>query len=143
MQYGSLPSSVFFPDYWIWRAPLQRKLSLPFALSHWTRHILSRLFCACPLSKGVVSHLTHALGVTRKRLYRNHPDVHFKPGPFYMGDGLLGWAANLTCIFWTMFVCVIFCIPTELPVTKTNMNYASVCSFLRPTCLVLTTCPIY
>lgn len=59
-----------------------------------------------------------------------------------MGDGLLGWAANLTCVFWTMFVCVIFCIPTQLPVTKTNMNYASVCSFFRPACLVLMTSPL-
>ncbi|KAH9922202.1 APC amino acid permease [Fomitopsis serialis] len=69
---------------------------------------------------------SYIIPIILKRLYRNHPDVHFKPGPFYMGDGLLGWTANLACIFWTMFVCVIFCIPTELPVTQTNMNYASV-----------------
>ncbi|TFY55690.1 hypothetical protein EVJ58_g8087 [Rhodofomes roseus] len=69
---------------------------------------------------------SYIIPIILRRLYRNHPDVHFKPGPFFMGDGLLGWVANLTCIFWTMFVCVIFCIPTELPVTKANMNYASV-----------------
>ncbi|EPT00062.1 hypothetical protein FOMPIDRAFT_1163529 [Fomitopsis schrenkii] len=69
---------------------------------------------------------SYIIPIILRRLYRNHPEVHFIPGPFYMGDGLLGWAANLTCIFWTMFVCVIFCIPTQLPVTKTNMNYASV-----------------
>ncbi|KAI0724668.1 APC amino acid permease [Fomitopsis betulina] len=69
---------------------------------------------------------SYIIPIILKRLYRNHPDVHFKPGPFYMGDGLLGWAANLTSIFWTIFVCIIFCIPTQLPVTKTNMNYASV-----------------
>ncbi|PCH43180.1 APC amino acid permease [Wolfiporia cocos MD-104 SS10] len=69
---------------------------------------------------------SYIIPIILRRLYRNHPEVIFKPGPFYMGNGALGWAANLACIFWTMFVCVIFCIPTELPVTKTNMNYASV-----------------
>ena len=43
-----------------------------------------------------------------------------------MGDGILGWAANITCILWTLFVVVIFSLPTILPVTKENMNYASV-----------------
>lgn len=70
-------------------------------------------------------HLQHSI-LSRRRLYRNHPEVLFKPGPFYMGDGLLGWAANITCISWTLFVCVIFSLPTVLPVTKDNMNYASV-----------------
>ena len=59
-------------------------------------------------------------------MYRNHPEVNFKPGPFYMGDGILGWAANINCILWTLFVCVIFALPNYLPVTSTNMNYASV-----------------
>ncbi|OSX57878.1 hypothetical protein POSPLADRAFT_1155215 [Postia placenta MAD-698-R-SB12] len=69
---------------------------------------------------------SYIIPIFLRRLYSRHPEVNFKPGPFYMGDGLLGWAANLTCICWTLFVCVIFCIPTELPVTSTNMNYASV-----------------
>ncbi|THG98851.1 hypothetical protein EW026_g3410 [Hermanssonia centrifuga] len=58
-------------------------------------------------------------------IFLNHPEVHFKPGPFYMGDGWLGWAANVTCILWTLFVCVIFAMPNYLPVTSENMNYAS------------------
>ena len=64
----------------------------------------------------------------RRRVYEHHPEVQFKPGPFYMGSGLLGWAANVTCIAWTLFVCVIFSLPTVLPVTAQNMNYASVSS---------------
>lgn len=51
--------------------------------------------------------------------------MNFRPGPFYMGDGLLGWAANVNCILWTLFVCVIFAMPNYLPVTPQNMNYAS------------------
>ena len=46
-----------------------------------------------------------------------------------MGDGLLGWAANVICILWTGFVCIIFALPTTLPVTGDTMNYAAV-SFL-------------
>ncbi|KAI0944606.1 hypothetical protein AcW1_002275 [Taiwanofungus camphoratus] len=70
--------------------------------------------------------LSYIIPIFLRRLHRNHPDVNFKPGPFYMGDGLLGWAANTACCLWTLFVCVIFSLPTVLPVTKENMNYASV-----------------
>jgi hypothetical protein len=59
-------------------------------------------------------------------VYQRHPEVIFKPGPFYMGDGFLGWGANICCISWVLFVSVIFALPTVLPVTPTNMNYASV-----------------
>ncbi|KAH9943790.1 APC amino acid permease [Amylocystis lapponica] len=70
--------------------------------------------------------LSYIIPIFLRRLYRNHPEVVFKPGPFYMGDGLLGWAANTACILWTLFVCVVFSLPTVLPVTRDNMNYASV-----------------
>ncbi|KZS89352.1 APC amino acid permease [Sistotremastrum niveocremeum HHB9708] len=69
--------------------------------------------------------LSYIIPIFLRRLYRNHPEVVFKPGPFYM-PGLLGWAANITCITWTCFVVVIFSIPTLKPVTAQNMNYASV-----------------
>jgi len=42
-----------------------------------------------------------------------------------MGPGLLGWTFNVLCISWTLFVCVIFSLPTVFPVTVQNMNYAS------------------
>ncbi|KAI0790989.1 amino acid permease [Abortiporus biennis] len=70
--------------------------------------------------------LSYIIPIFLRRVYQDHPDVKFKPGPFYMGDGLLGWSANVLCILWTLFVCIIFSIPTVLPVTKENMNYASV-----------------
>jgi hypothetical protein len=60
-----------------------------------------------------------------RRVYHSHPEVNFKPGPFYMGDGLLGLLANAMCISWTLFVCVIFSLPNLIPVTAQNMNYAS------------------
>jgi hypothetical protein len=69
---------------------------------------------------------SYIIPIFLRRWYRNHPEVKFKPGPFYMGDGLLGWAANITCIMWTCFIVVIFSLPNIRPVTKDNMNYASV-----------------
>jgi len=62
----------------------------------------------------------------RRRVYEKHPDVKFVPGPFYMGDGWLGWTCNIVCITWTLFVSVLFSLPTYFPVTAENMNYASV-----------------
>jgi len=42
-----------------------------------------------------------------------------------LGPGL-GFAANCICIGWTLFITVIFSMPTLRPVTKDNMNYAAV-----------------
>ncbi|GJE92870.1 amino acid permease [Phanerochaete sordida] len=69
--------------------------------------------------------LSYIIPIFLRRWYRAHPEVHFRPGPFYMGDGLLGWAANVNCILWTLFVVIIFAMPNYLPVTPQNMNYAS------------------
>jgi len=77
--------------------------------------------------------LSYIIPIFCRRLYHNHPEVMFKPGPFYMGDGWLGILCNCTCITWTLFICVLFSLPTELPVTKLNMNYASVSSVLLST----------
>ncbi|KAL5498420.1 TPO5_3 [Sanghuangporus vaninii] len=70
--------------------------------------------------------ISYIIPIFLRRFYRNHPEVKFKPGPFYMGPGFLGWACNSICILWTLFISVIFSIPTILPVTKDTMNYASV-----------------
>ncbi|KAJ6463398.1 APC amino acid permease [Mycena sanguinolenta] len=70
--------------------------------------------------------LSYIIPIFLRRVFQNHPEVMFKPGPFYMGPGLLGWAANIACISWTCFVCVIFSFPTVKPVTALDMNYASV-----------------
>jgi hypothetical protein len=43
-----------------------------------------------------------------------------------MGAGWLGWTCNIICIAWTLFVSVLFSLPTYFPVTAENMNYASV-----------------
>ncbi|KAF5376052.1 hypothetical protein D9615_007717 [Tricholomella constricta] len=70
--------------------------------------------------------LSYAIPIFLRRVFQDHPDVMFKPGPFYMGDGWLGKACNCICIVWVLFICVIFSLPTIRPVTAENMNYASV-----------------
>ncbi|TBU31280.1 APC amino acid permease [Dichomitus squalens] len=69
--------------------------------------------------------LSYIIPIFCRRWYRNHPEVKFTPGPFYMGDGIIGWIANVNCILWTLFVCIIFALPTELPVNGNTMNYAA------------------
>ncbi|KAI1787362.1 APC amino acid permease [Ganoderma leucocontextum] len=69
--------------------------------------------------------LSYIIPIFCRRWYRNHPEVKFTPGPFYMGDGIVGWIANVNCILWTCFVCIIFALPPVLPVNATTMNYAA------------------
>ncbi|THH17487.1 hypothetical protein EW146_g3330 [Bondarzewia mesenterica] len=70
--------------------------------------------------------LSYIIPIFLRRVFENHPEVDFKPGPFFMGNGILGWIVNINCILWTLFVTVLFSIPTVLPVTKETMNYAAV-----------------
>ncbi|KIJ47259.1 hypothetical protein M422DRAFT_74835 [Sphaerobolus stellatus SS14] len=88
---------------------------------------------ASPVAANAIFSLTamaldssYIIPIILRRVYANHPEVQFKPGPFYMGDGLLGWSANIICVVWVSFVCVIFSFPNIVPVTAENMNYASV-----------------
>lgn len=38
----------------------------------------------------------------------------------------IGWAVNTIAVVWILFECVLFSMPTALPVTAVSMNYASV-----------------
>jgi amino acid transporter len=80
------------------------------------------IFALCAISLD----LSYIIPIFLRRVFQDHPEVMFKPGPFYMGDGIIGLGANCICISWTLFVCVIFSFPTTLPVTPQTMNYASV-----------------
>lgn len=45
-------------------------------------------------------------------------------GPFWLGS--LGYVSNVITVLWTVFACVFYSFPAEMPVTKNNMNYVSV-----------------
>lgn len=87
---------------------------------------------ASPVASGAIFAMTamafdlsYIVPIFLRRVYEHHPEVQFKPGPFYMGAGWFGWAVNVTCVLWTLFVCAVFSIPNVLPVTGENMNYAA------------------
>jgi amino acid permease (GABA permease) len=50
----------------------------------------------------------------------------FEPGPWHMGK--IGYFVNAWACIWTLFVSIIFLLPTAMPVTALTMNYA--CAFL-------------
>ena len=46
----------------------------------------------------------------------------FEPGPWNMGK--VGYLVNIWACLWTLFVSIIFILPTVRPVTAITMNYA-------------------
>ncbi|RKF54439.1 Amino-acid permease 2 [Erysiphe neolycopersici] len=47
----------------------------------------------------------------------------FEPGPWHMGK--FSWWVNVWALIWTIFVSLIFLLPTIRPITAQNMNYAA------------------
>lgn len=95
--------------------------------------LLGLLDLASPIAANAIFSLTpmaldgsYIIPIFLRRINYNHPEVNFKPGPFSLGDGIIGNFCNWLSIFWTCFITVIFSLPTVFPVTKDNMNYASV-----------------
>ncbi|SCZ98393.1 BZ3500_MvSof-1268-A1-R1_Chr3-2g06340 [Microbotryum saponariae] len=68
---------------------------------------------------------SYVIPIALKMWFRDHPEVNYKPGPFDLGRGPLMYIINFVAIFWTTFVVIILALPTIMPVTAANMNYAS------------------
>ncbi|GAA5947955.1 hypothetical protein JCM10213_007664 [Rhodosporidiobolus nylandii] len=62
--------------------------------------------------------------ILARMLYKDHPEVMFKPGPFFLGEGWLGWFVRVVALLWTSLVVIVLGLPTIRPVTSINMNYA-------------------
>ncbi|KAG9315600.1 amino acid permease [Chiua virens] len=69
--------------------------------------------------------LSYVLPILFRRTFHSHAEVMFKPGPYSMGDGWFGAFVNIWTILWILFSSVIFSLPTLLPITALNMNYAA------------------
>ncbi|GAA6015215.1 hypothetical protein JCM10207_003645 [Rhodosporidiobolus poonsookiae] len=67
---------------------------------------------------------SYLFAIVARMIWKDHPEVQFKPGPFYLGEGWLGWTVRLIAVGWTSMVVVILGLPTIRPVTTLNMNYA-------------------
>ncbi|EGO23655.1 hypothetical protein SERLADRAFT_438965 [Serpula lacrymans var. lacrymans S7.9] len=47
--------------------------------------------------------LSYIVPIILRRLFHAHPEVQFVPGPFALGNGVMGWVANWGCVVWTLF----------------------------------------
>jgi len=68
---------------------------------------------------------SYMIPVACKLIYRDHPEVNYKPGPFNLGR-TGGAICNIIAITWTAFEVCILIMPTIYPVTAENMNYSSI-----------------
>ncbi|KAL7424711.1 polyamine transporter tpo5 [Cryptotrichosporon argae] len=79
---------------------------------------VNAIFSMC----AVALDLSYLIPVVCRRLFANHEEVNFTPGPFYMR----GWGkyVNAVMLFWTLFEVTILCFPETYPVTASTMNYS-------------------
>ncbi|KAK4051529.1 polyamine transporter tpo5 [Microbotryomycetes sp. JL201] len=107
----------------IWSVWLVVFISLLMGLLAFASYVaVGAIFALCAMALDT----SYIIPIACKLIFRDHPEVQYRPGPFDLGRGLLGWAVPLIAIFWTSFVVIILALPTIVPVTKDNMNYASV-----------------
>ena len=71
--------------------------------------------------------ISYVIPIALRRIYQHHPEVQFKPGPFYMDSETVcsgGWLTSN--VLWTLFVPVMFSFPAVMLATKDTMNYGAV-----------------
>ncbi|ORY82902.1 amino acid permease [Leucosporidium creatinivorum] len=108
------------PIYGVWLVVF---ISALMGLLNFASYVaVAAIFSLCAIALDT----SYVVPIACKLIFRDHPEVMFKPGPFTLGRGILGWTINLIAIFWTAFVVIILALPTILPVDALNMNYASV-----------------
>ncbi|OAV93043.1 hypothetical protein PTTG_02839 [Puccinia triticina 1-1 BBBD Race 1] len=69
---------------------------------------------------------SYAIPIAMKMIFKNHPDVNYKPGPFTLGNGIIMWTINSISVLWVIFISIILAFPMVQPVTTENMNYSSI-----------------
>lgn len=74
--------------------------------------------CACSLDGSYI------VPIACRLIFKDHPDVNFKPGPFALPP-TISKVISCIAIAWTSFVVCILVLPTVMPVTALNMNYAA------------------
>ncbi|KAJ9102235.1 hypothetical protein QFC19_004779 [Naganishia cerealis] len=105
----------------VWSVWLVIVLSIAMGALSWASLIAAQaIFSMC----AVAMDLSYVIPVVCRRWYSNHPEVKFRPGPFYMGSW--GLWVNIIMVSWTVFECIILAFPTIQPITAQNFNYASV-----------------
>jgi len=125
---GGLPDRGLFGKMSSWKIPLWGVwlvvvLSMLLGLLQFASSVaLNAVFSLCAIALDT----SYAVPILCKIIFRDHPEVNYRPGPFDLGRGILAKAVNWAAVLWIAFVTVIFCLPTVRPTTALNMNYASV-----------------
>ncbi|POW17353.1 hypothetical protein PSTT_00751, partial [Puccinia striiformis] len=116
---GGLPDRQFF-------GKLSERTKIPFR-AVWVVILISLGFGSLDFVSTVAAlDSSYAIPIAMKMLFKNHPDVKYKPGPFSLGNGVTMWAINSISVLWVIFISVILAFPMVRPVTMENMNYSSI-----------------
>ncbi|KAI5454540.1 polyamine transporter tpo5 [Naganishia albida] len=116
--FGRLNSYTKTPVWSVWLVII---LSVAMGALSWASLIAAQaIFSMC----AVAMDLSYVIPVVCRRWYSTHPEVKFRPGPFYMGNW--GLYINIIMVSWTFFECIILAFPTVQPITATNFNYSSI-----------------
>lgn len=59
-------------------------------------------------------------------MYRGRSSIWLPQTRYFKLPSVLGWIANMVTVFVAVFVLIFYTFPVAMPVTGTNMNYASV-----------------
>ncbi|KAJ3096382.1 hypothetical protein HK100_005585 [Physocladia obscura] len=125
---GGLPFSSFF-------GKMNSKLNVPVN-AVWVIIIISIIMGLLNLASAVAVNAIFSLATIAMdwsycipivyKIYYCHitKELTFAPGPFTMGPRL-GLVINIIAVLWTAFVSSILVLPTVMPATVDNMNYAS------------------
>lgn len=66
--------------------------------------------------------LSYIIPVVCRRVFANHPEVVFHPGPFYMGSW--GLWVNILMIVWGLYETTILTFPQNFPFDEKTFNYS-------------------
>ncbi|CED83366.1 apc amino acid permease [Phaffia rhodozyma] len=115
--FGRLNKTTQTPLFAVWAVVL---FSMALGALNFASGIaVNAIFSMC----AVALDISYVIPVIARRIYKNHPEVQFVPGPFYMGE-TLGLIINLLMVGWTFFECIILSFPTFQPITAQNFNYS-------------------
>ncbi|KAH9466334.1 hypothetical protein KEM48_001498 [Puccinia striiformis f. sp. tritici PST-130] len=118
--FGKLSERTKIPFRAVWVVIL---ISLGFgSLDFVSTVAVNAVFSVCTIALDS----SYAIPIAMKMLFKNHPDVKYKPGPFSLGNGVTMWAINSISVLWVIFISVILAFPMVRPVTMENMNYSSI-----------------
>lgn len=80
----------------------------------------------------VVMIVSYAMPIVLRLIY-GFKNIVVPPGPFSLGSW--GVPINIFAVCWSTYLFIFLCFPSEMPVTKENMNYASL---IFGACLMVT-----